>query len=210
MAMTLVQKRVYYGMDPLRLRDAANRVLARVPEDTTAPAVVRFEALAEDFALSAVAGRRAVDQMVEDGFLQRLAADGDFYNLTDRFRAIARARIVEPLPRTRAQDLVARFRRMAADFNRTAASNRYEIEALAVFGSYMSTLDDLPELALGVTGRKRPPAERPKFGRATVQTDGTAQIREMFEAQSSFVQVTLFRRVHDAPRPFSVIFKADD
>ncbi len=30
-AMTLVAKHLYFGLDPLRLRDAANRVLARLP-----------------------------------------------------------------------------------------------------------------------------------------------------------------------------------
>jgi hypothetical protein len=210
MTMTLVRKRLYFGMDPLRLREAANRVLMRVPEDVTQPAVVRFDALAEDFLLGARAGRAAVDEMVEEGFLQRQPTQRDAYNLTDRFRAVARARIIEPLPRAQAQELVARFKQMAAHFNRTAARNRYEIEALAVFGSYMSTQDDLPELAIGVAGRRRSPEERPRFGRATTQSDGTAQLRALFESQSSYVQVTLLRRVHDAPRPFSVIFKADD
>jgi hypothetical protein len=209
MAMTLVRKRLYFGMDPLRLRDAANRVLTRVPEDVTAPAIVGFEALAEDFLLTASASRVAVDQMVQEGYLER-QAERDAYNLTDRFRAVARARIIEPLPRKDAQELVARFRQMAAHFNRTATRNRYEIEALAVFGTYMSTQDDLPDLSIGIAGRRRPPEAQPRFGRATTQSEGTAQLRALFEAQSSFVQVTLFRRVHDAPRPFSVIFKADD
>lgn len=209
MAMTLVRKRLYFGMDPLRLRDAANRVLTRVPEDVTAPAIVGFEALAEDFLLPANASRAAVDQMVQEGFLER-QPERDRYNLTDRFRAVALARIIEPLPRAQAQELVTRFKQMAAHFNRTATRNRYEIEALAVFGAYMSTQDDLPELSIGIAGRRRPPEAQPRFGRATTQSEGTAQLRALFEAQSSFVQVTLFRRVHDAPRPFSVIFKADD
>jgi hypothetical protein len=209
MAMTLVRKHLYFGMDPLRLRDAANRVLTRVPEDATAPAIVGFQALAEDFLLPANASRAAVDQMVREGFLER-QPQRDAYHLTERFRAVALARIIEPLPRTQAQELVTRFKQMAAHFNRTSARNRYEIEALAVFGAYMSRQDDLPELSIGIAGRRRPPDERPKFGRATAQVEGTAQLRALFESQSSFVQVTLFRQVHDAPRPFSVIFKADD
>ena len=33
--MTLVARHLYFGMNPLHLRDAANRVLSRVPEDNT-------------------------------------------------------------------------------------------------------------------------------------------------------------------------------
>ena len=76
MAMTLVRKRLYFGMDPLRLRDAANRVLTRVPEDVTAPAIVGFDALAEDFLLTASAGRAAVNlqiPMCSDSMLSPLA-----------------------------------------------------------------------------------------------------------------------------------------
>jgi len=210
MAMTLVRKQLYFGLEPLKLRDAATRVLTRVPDDVTAPAIVGFAALTEDLAMNSSSGRRAVDQMVQQGYLERLSDTRDTYNVTERFRALALARIIEPLPRAQAQELVARFKQMAALFNRTAARNRYEIEALAVFGTYMSTQDDLPELSIGIAGRRRPPAEQPRFGRATTQSEGTAELRALFEAQSSFVQVSLFRRVHDAPRPCSVIFKADD
>ncbi len=32
----------------------------------------------------------------------------------------------------------------------------------------------------------------------------------MFESLNSFVEVGFFKRLQDVPRPFSVIFKADD
>ena len=39
--------------------------------------------------------------------------------------------------------------------------------------------------------------------------DGHERIRELFETQSQYVQVSFFRQLQDAPRPFSVIFKSD-
>jgi hypothetical protein len=71
----------------------------------------------------------------------------------------------------------------------------------------MSLDADLPELSLGVTGRRRPPGERPASGRASKATEGHEQIRALFEKQSSFVQVSFYHRLQDVPRPFSVIFK---
>jgi hypothetical protein len=73
----------------------------------------------------------------------------------------------------------------------------------------MSNEDELTELALGVTGRRRIPVERPLFGRATVPTEGTEQIRQILTAPSGFLTVTFIPRLADLPKPFSVIFKAD-
>ena len=50
--MTLVARHLYFGMDPLRLRDAANRILSRVPEDVSISAAVKLDALIEDFHLT--------------------------------------------------------------------------------------------------------------------------------------------------------------
>ena len=101
--MTLVARHLYFGMDPLRLRDAANRVLARLPEDTSISATVRMDALVEDLRLTPSASRAIVKEMVENGVLTKLAPTGSSYGITTRFREIARARIIEPLEREQAQ-----------------------------------------------------------------------------------------------------------
>jgi hypothetical protein len=62
---------------------------------------------------------------------------------------------------------------------------------------------------LGVPGRGRPPPARALFGRATVPTEGTDQIRVLLEAASSFVSVSFVRQLTELPRPFSVFFKAE-
>lgn len=209
-AMTLVAKQRYFGLDPLSLRDAANRVLSRLPEDTTVRPVVRLDALVEDFRLTAGSSRELVEQLVADGVLTPLAERGADYAVTTRMREIARARIIEPLPRTEAQRLIARCADLAARFNRTATRNKYEIEEIAVYGSYMSRSTDLSDLMVGITGRRRAPGQRNFIGRATAQTEGTERIREIFERQSTFIEVAFFKRLTDVPRPFSVIFRCDE
>ena len=143
--MTLVAKHLYFGLDPLRLRDAANRVLSRLPEDTTVRATVRLDALVEDFRLAPGTSQAIVEQMVATGVLTPLAYGGADYAVTTRFREIARARIIEPLARPQAQMLLTHCGELATRFNRTASRNKYEIDALAVHGSYMSRQPDIAD-----------------------------------------------------------------
>jgi hypothetical protein len=207
--VTLVSKRLYFGFDPLRLRDATERVLARVDGMPPERAAVRLEALVEDFRISAAASQPVIDSMVRKGLLQRLDERGRVYGVTDAFRQYAVARIVEPLERPLARMVLERITDHAWRFNRTALNNKYEIDTVAVFGSYMSTDVDLPELSIGVTGRRRPPAERPAAGRDTVPTEGHDQIRRLFNGQSSYVETHFYKSLPDVPRPFSVIFRAE-
>lgn len=207
--VTLVTKRLYFGLDALRLRDATERVLSRVHGIPPERAKVRLDTLVDDFRVSAAASKAMVDEMVRKGLLRPLAPHGSEYGITERFRQYALARIVEPLPRTRAKMLLDHIADLALNFNRTAANNKYEIEAIAVYGAYMTRDPDLAELSLGVTGRRRPPANRSASGRGAKPVDGSEQIRELFERQSSFVEVSLFHHLQDVPRPFAVVFKAD-
>jgi hypothetical protein len=96
---------------------------------------------------------------------------------------------------------------LAQHFNRTASRNKYEIEALAVYGSYMSREPELPELSIGVAGRRRAHVAAPVAGRSTAVIMGHEQIRKILEELSSFVQVKFFRHLEDVPRPFSVFFR---
>jgi len=207
--VTLVTKRLYFGLDALRLREATERVLSRLHGIPPDRAKVRLDALVDDFRVSAAASRAIVDEMVRKGLLQPLAADGSEYGITDKFRQYALARIVGPLPRTRAKMMLDHIADLALNFNRTAANNKYEIDAIAVYGGYMSLDLDLAELSLGVTGRRRLPGKRPASGRATKPVEGHERIRELFEAQSSFVEVSFFRQLQDVPRPFTVVFRTD-
>jgi hypothetical protein len=206
-APTLVQNRLYFGIEAMQLRNSTDRVLARVVGIPPNRATVALSALVEDFHVSTAAGRALVEQMVQQGLLEKLSPSGMEYGITDGFRALATARVIPPLLRAEAQSLLARMARTANDFNGTALANRYEIETLAVHGSYMSLEPDLPDLSIGVTGRRRTAALRPASGRGTEQTQGTAEIRAMFEAFSGYVRVSFFKQLSDMPRPFSVVFR---
>jgi len=207
--MTLVARHLYFGMDPLRLRDAANRILSRVPDDVSVGAAVKLDALIEDLHLTPAASTAIIDEMVQSGVLTKLPPSGGAaFGITPRFREIARARIIEPLERSQAQLLLGHCAEVAERFNRTALRNKYEIEALAVYGHYMTRNKAIAELELGITGRHRRPGQKNFIGRATTPTQGTEEIRALFEKQSGFIDLRFYKKLADVPRPFSVIFKS--
>lgn len=207
--LTLVTRRLYFGVDARRLRDGTERVLLRVQGLPPDRARVNLDALTQDFGWNPVSSRSLVEQMIQGGLLQRLSPHAAEFGITDKFRRCAQARIVDPLPRGRAQLLLGHVADIARNFNDSGHRNKYEIDVVAVFGQYLTNEVDLTELALGVTGRRRAPVERPLFGRATVATEGTEQIRQMLQSPSGFITVSFVPKLADLPKPFSVIFKAD-
>ena len=207
--LQLVTRHLYFGIDAMRLQVAAGRVLMRVHGQPPERATVGLDTLAQDFRLSTRESLTMVDQMLQAGLLERLQPNSPEYCITEKFREYAQARIVDPLPRTRAQLMLTHMADLAEHFNRTSARNKYVIEALAVYGSFMSREPELPELSIGITGRRRRTDDRHVAGRATTYTGGTEQIRKMFEELSSFVQTKLFHRLPDVPRPFTVFFRDD-
>jgi len=205
--LQLVTRHLYFGIDAMRLQVAAGRILMRVHGQPPERAVVGLDTLAQDFRLTTRESLTLVDQMLRAGLLERLQPNAAGYAITDKFREYAQARIVDPMPRTRAQLLLTHMADLAEHFNRTASRNKYEIEALAVSGSFMSREPELPELSIGITGRRRGTVDRQVAGRATTYTAGHEQIRDLLEDLSSFVQVKFFRRLQDVPRPFTVFFR---
>jgi len=206
-ALQLVTRHLYFGVDALQLQIAAGRVLMRLHGRPPDRATVGIDTLAQDFRLGERESLSMVDQMLQYGLLERGQPNPNQFAVTDKFRQYAQARIVEPMPRTRAQLMISHMADLAAHFNRTASNNKYEIEALAVYGGYMSREPELPDLSVGITGRRRSLNSRPLVGRATAPNGGPEQIRELFEELSSFVRVTFFHRLQNVPRPFTVIFK---
>jgi hypothetical protein len=203
----LVTRHLYFGVDAMRLQVAAGRILMRVQGQPPERATVGLDTLAQDFRLSTRESLTMVDEMLQYGLLERKSPAAAEYVITDKFRLYAQARIVDPLLRSRAQLLLGHMGDLAQHFNRTASRNKYEIEALAVYGSYMSREPELPELSIGVAGRRRANVATPVAGRATGTIAGHEQIRKMLEELSSFVQVKFFRHLEDVPRPFSVFFR---
>ena len=81
--LTLVSRKVYFGVDAQRMREASARVLARLEGQPDDRAVVRLDALVEDFRVTAAASRSMVDEMLRRGLLERRDARGAEYGVTE-------------------------------------------------------------------------------------------------------------------------------
>jgi hypothetical protein len=205
---TLVSGRLYFGVDARKMRESTARVLARVEGLPPERAVVRLDALVEDFRVGIAASRAMIDEMLKRGLLVRQDERGGAFGVTEKFRRYAQAEIVPPLPRSRAKLLVAHLADVAWHFNRTALDNKYEIDALAVYGAYMTVEPELAEVTVAVAVRRRPPAQHPAAGRATQPLSGHEHIRTLIEGHSPYLRTHFFQHLEEVPRPFSVIFKS--
>jgi hypothetical protein len=207
---TLVTNRIYFGMDALNLRAATGRVFARVVGLPPDRARVSARSLRQDFGSDDPdAGQALIDEFVAERLLDppnELQAD---YGLTERFLEFAFARVVEPLPRQRAKQLLAQACALAARINADWTRNPLEIELVAPFGSYMTRDKHLAELSLGVVVRPRPPARRARWARIATKTDGARDIRTALRELSSFIHVRMVSDKHSLPRPFAVAFQDD-
>jgi len=208
-ARTLVTQRLYFGMNALDLRTASARVLSRVVGLPPERARVSARSLRQDFGVDTVQGNALVEQLVAEGLLEPPAALQAEYGLTERFVEYASARVVEPLPRERARQLLANACELAARVNGEWTRNPLEIEALAPFGCYMSRDQQLAELPLGIVVRTRPAALRARWGRVQTKSDGAREIRAEFRELSSFIHVRMVNDTRRLPRPFAVAFHAD-
>jgi len=205
--LTLVTKRLYFGIDPLRLREASGRVMARIHGLAPSRASISAEELRRDFGLDTVDGHSTLEAMVADGLLRPRASAPSEYRVTGRFVEYAKARVVEPLPRSRARALVARACELAREVNTSWNRNPVEIGALAPFGVYLTREPHLDALPLGIALRMRPASRRARF-RMLPKADGVRDVRLAFEALSSFTHVRLATDVEQLPRPCAIVFQA--
>ena len=146
---------------------------------------------------------------MSEGLLKPDSEQHGDYRLTDRFLEFAAARVVDPLPRSRAKLLLAEACDLAERINGEWLHNRIEIVAIATYGEYMSRDEKIAELKLGIVVRSREPTWRTRFGRMTTKAQGATEIRNAFRELSSFVRVRLVTEMAILPRPFSVIYQLD-
>jgi hypothetical protein len=206
-ARTLVTHRRYFGLDAVSLRAATGRVLSRVVGLPRDRARITDSQLRVDFGVDTVDARVLVEGMVEGGLLQPRADQRD-YRITDRFYEFAAARIVDPLARPRAKQLVGQADDLARRVNAEWTRNPLIIEAVAPFGAYMSRDPYLDELPLGLVVGNRPASQRARW-RTIGKAEGVQEIRDAFGGLSSFVRLRLVTGLVDLPRPFAVSFQAD-
>ncbi len=204
---TLVTQRLYFGVDPLKLREAGARVLARVAGLAAERAKVSTIEIQRDFDLDTVEGQSTVDAMVAQGLLTPRESSLGQYRLTERFHEYANARIVEPLSRRRARQLVGGARELASHINAEWTRNPLMVAAIAPFGCYISQDPSLDQLPIGVVVRTRPSTRRARW-RMLSKAEGAREIRGAFTDLSSFVVVRLVTQVRELPPPFAVVFRA--
>jgi hypothetical protein len=206
---TLVTRRLYFGLDPLRLREASGRVLARVVGLPPERANVSDADLQHDLGVSTTVCRVAVEEMVAEGLLSPRDGTPGQYRLTTRFAELAAARVVEPLARTKARAIVSRACDAARVINADWARNPLIVMAVAPFGAYLSREQHLDTLPIGVVVAARPATRRARF-RMQGKLEGARDIRAALRSLSSFVDVELVTQMTDLPRPHAVVFYAVD
>lgn len=205
---TLITDRLYYGLDPLRLRAATHRSLARVVGLPPERARLTPTHLQLDFALDTAQCAALVEDMIAGGLLEPPGPGRAGYGITPEFIELATARVVEPLPRARARKLLADASALAERINAEDVSNPLAIDVLVVFGDYMSRSHRLGELGIGIVVASRAPSLRTRFGRMQPKAEGAEAIRAAFRDLSSFVRVRLATERTALPRPFSVVYDA--
>jgi hypothetical protein len=205
---TLISDRLYFGLDPLRLRAATGRALARVVGLAPERARISADNLRHDFALDTIQGKALVNELVAEGLLEPPTDRHSGYGLTPEFLELAGARIVEPLPRARAKQLLTEACTLAERINAEDVHNPLAVAAFVVHGDYMTPSHKLEELSLGVLVELRSPSRRTRFGRMLSKTEGARAIRTRFRALSSFMRVRLVTDLRTLPRPFSLVFDA--
>ena len=204
---TLVTNRRYFGLDPVHLRAATGRALARVVGLPPERARVSATNLRHDFALDTTQAEALVKEFVAEGLLDPPTIDRTGYGLTAQFVELAAARVVEPLPRARAKQLLTEACAVAERINEEDVHNPLMVIAFAVHGDYMTPSHNLAALAVGVVVDLRPSTRRMRLGRSMRKPEGAASIKEAFKSLSSFMRVRLVTDVRALPRPFSVVFE---
>jgi hypothetical protein len=139
-----------------------------------------------------------------------LLSDGPgSYRPTARFREYALADVVMPLTRAHARELLDGARKIAKRINANWMRNPYEIRMILVSGSYMSRTERLAEVSLWVILRRRGEARTRREDRMS-KSDAMRQIAAALRELSSFLIVRVAPDRQGVPRPFSMVFEADD
>jgi hypothetical protein len=207
---TLVCSQNYFGLEALVLRRGAERVLARGAGQPPENARVNAQTLGEDFRLDAATAHALLLTLVSHRLLEPERDRAGDYRLTERFREIAAARVVRPLQRWQARELLEAAGRLVAQMNADSARNPFMVEMMAVSGSYMSRSNRIGELVLWPLVKPRHQKSARRIRSSLSETEGAKEIRTALRALSPFIVVNVVTDATSIARPFSVPFRADD
>jgi hypothetical protein len=202
---TLVANQLYFGLEPLVLTRGIERTLERFAH--VAPENIRVSAniLSEAFRLDSVGTARLLQAFVADKVLEPAPGNRREYRITGRFRELAAARVIPPLRRDEAKQLVEQACDFAAQFNAEEIRNPLMIERMAVSGGYMSDSDRIGKLALWPVVTRRDDAAKD----AMTREEGARAIRHALRALSPFIAARVVTDIATVERPFSVPFYAE-
>jgi hypothetical protein len=113
------------------------------------------------------------------------------------------------MSRERAKSVIDRACKLAEQINREWTRNPFRIKTIVVSGSYMTRRKELSELSLSVGLSRRQEA---RAGGSTSTQDRDEAGRQIVHAMSklsSFITVRIVSERHAVPRPFSVVFQAE-
>jgi hypothetical protein len=202
----LVADQRYFGLEARTLRAGLERVLGRTKG---APDVhIGVELLSEAFRIEAADAETLLRALTMGGLL-RVHANGRCTS-TAHLREYAEAVVVAPLSRARAKMIVDHTRELAAQINAKWTRNPFRIKVVAVSGSYMSRRGHLPDLRLSVVLRKRPDARKRRWTTKPDRSEAMREILEALRAQSSFVVARVVADRQSIPRPFALVYSAED
>ncbi len=201
---TLVANQLYFGLEPLVLTRGVERALERFAN--IAPENVRVSAdiLGEVFQVDTVGALRLAQAFVANKLLAPEPGSRSDYRITGRFRELAAARVVPPLRRDEAKQVIEQACDFAAEFNAGDARNPLLIERMAVSGEYMGGADKIGKLGLWPVV-----ARRDDVAKGAMSADqGAREIRHALRALSPFVSAHVVSDIAAVERPFSVPFHA--
>lgn len=201
----LIADQQYLGIDAKLLRGGAARTLERLSAHPAGQAWIDLRSLADDFHLDVGTCSALMSAMLAGGLLYPNGAGK--YHPTRQFREYALATIVSPLPRDRAKGLIDRACRIAARVNTEWMHLPFQIEMMAVSGSYMTRRDQLSDLVLSIALHRREASRAANAPVPPSKDDATRQIVEALQALSSFIVVRIVADQTKVQRPFSVVFQ---
>ena len=206
---TLISNQTYFGLEPLAFRRGAGLALARVAKLSPERARLKGETLAKDFRIDSAHAQALLDTFVAKGLLQVDRSGGTIgeYRLTDLFKEYALARVLPPLTRVRAKELLDEAGKLAAKINAEWKHNPLVIHMIAVSGSYMSRNNRISDLTLWPVVKRRREMTTRRFGSSVTKAAGAAEISSALRALSSFVIVHMVADRTTIERPFAVPFR---
>lgn len=201
----LIADQQYLGLDAKVLRGGAARTLARLSAHPAGHAWIDLRSVGEDFHLDAGASSELLSAMLAGGLLYPNGAGR--YHPTRQFREYALATVVAPLPRERAKGLIDRACKLTSRVNTEWTHIPFEIEMMAVSGSYMSRRDQLSDLVLSIALHRRAVSRAVNAPVPPSKDEASRQIVEALQALSSFIVVRIVSDQTKVQRPFSVVFQ---